>query len=147
MHLVFLCKINKQIYKIIGINVNLVEKFITDLDFKIVSRDKDAGVFVVESEAEGIRNLIIGVTPPVIVFEQYLFTLQRDRLSTFKSLLIKNRDIVHGAFALTEDGCHVIYRYALQSQHLDKNEFEATINSLSLLLSEYSSELINFSKQ
>lgn len=128
-------------------NVNLVEKFIADLDFKIISKSTGADVFVVESEADGIKNLIIGVTPPVIVFEQYLFTLQRDRLATFKSLLIKNRDIVHGAFALTEDGCHVIYRYTLQLQNLDKNEFEATINSLSLLLSEYGDELINFSKQ
>lgn len=126
--------------------IGLVEKFIAELDFSIVSKDKRMGIFVVENESEGIKNLIIGVTPPVIVFEQYLFTLNRDRIDVLRSLLIKNRDIVHGAFALTEDGRHVIFRYTLQVQNLDRNEFEAAINSLSLLLSEYGEQLIRFAR-
>ncbi|TJZ60576.1 YbjN domain-containing protein [Sphingobacterium olei] len=123
-----------------------VEKFITDLDFIVVSKNAKEGVLLVESEADGIRNLIIGVAPPIIIFEQYLFTLSDDNLFTFKALLIKNRDIVHGAFALTEDGKRVIFRYTLQLHNLDQNEFEAAINSLSLLLSEYYEQLIKFSK-
>ena len=64
-------------------------------------------------------------------------------MEIFKALLLKkNRDIIHGAFALTEDGCKVIFRYTLQIHTLDFNEFEAAINSLSLLLSEYSEQLI-----
>ncbi|GGH21901.1 YbjN domain-containing protein [Sphingobacterium alkalisoli] len=123
-----------------------VEKFITDLDFTIVSKNAKDGVLLVESESDGIRNLIIGVAPPIIIFEQYLFTLREDNLFTFRSMLIKNRDIVHGAFALTEDGRRAIFRYTLQLHNLDQNEFEAAINSLSLLLSEYYEQLIKFSK-
>jgi hypothetical protein len=64
----------------------------------------------------------------------------------FKELLKKNRDIVHGAFVLNETGDKVIFRDTLQLESLDLNELEGSINSLSLLLSEYSEELIKFSK-
>jgi hypothetical protein len=60
--------------------------------------------------------------------------------------LIKNRDIVHGAFVLDEEGKRVIFRDTLQVESLDLNELEGTLNSLSLLLSEYSDEIIKFSK-
>lgn len=117
------------------------------MDFCIVHKDEKEGIFVVDNEQDGIRNLIIGVTTPVIIFEQYLFTLKNDNLDTFKSLLIKNRDIIHGGFALTEDGKRVIFRYTLQIANLNRNEFEAAISSLSLLLSEYHTQLITFSKR
>ncbi|MGN0021080.1 MAG: YbjN domain-containing protein [Sphingobacterium hotanense] len=126
---------------------NKVEKYLLDLGFTVTSKNREEGFFVVESEAEGIKNLIIGVTAPIIIFEQYLFSLKRDNLDVFKSLLKKNRDIIHGAFALTEDGRGVIFRYTLQSHNLDQNEFDAAINSLSLLMSEYYAQLIEFSKQ
>lgn len=124
-----------------------VEKYLADLDFSVVTKNEQEGFFVVESENDGIRNLIIGVTPPILIFEQYLFTLKQDSLQIFKALLLKNRDIIHGAFALTEDGNRVIFRYTLQLHNLDKNEFDAAMNSLSLLLSEYHTQLIHFAKQ
>lgn len=128
-------------------NFNKVEKYIENLNFTIITKNEKEGFFVVESEEDGIRNLIIGVTAPVIIFEQYLFSLKKDDLNIFKALLIKNRDIIHGGFALTEDGKKVIFRYTLQVHNLDQNEFDAAINSLSLLLSEYYNNLITFSKQ
>ena len=124
-----------------------VEKFIHDLDYKIVHKSEETGVFVMENTLDGIRNLIVGIAPPVIIFEQYLFTITNDNLEMLKALLMKNSDIIHGAFAITEDGNKVIYRYTLQIANLDQNEFEATLNSLSLLMSEYSAQLIEFSKQ
>lgn len=123
-----------------------IEKLLDSIDLTIVSKSEKDGVFVVSNEEDGIHKLIIGVASPVIIFEQYLFTLRGDNLDTFKALLMKNRDIVHGAFALTEDGKKVIFRYTLQLHNLDRSEFEAAINSLSLLLGEYYEQLIKFSK-
>jgi|SRR5690606_11013385 len=123
-----------------------IEKLLDSIDLTVVSKSEKDGVFVVSNEEDGIHKLIIGVASPVIIFEQYLFTLRGDNLDTFKALLMKNRDIVHGAFALTEDGKKVIFRYTLQLHNLDRSEFEAAINSLSLLLSEYYEQLIKFSK-
>ncbi|MFD1771895.1 YbjN domain-containing protein [Sphingobacterium suaedae] len=123
-----------------------VEKYIEHSGFTIRKKSEQEGFFLIESDADGIRNLIIGVAPPILIFEQYLFTVDQDNLQTFKALLMKNRDIVHGGFALTEDGKKVIFRYTLQVHNLDQNEFEAAVNSLSLLLSEYYEQLLHFSK-
>ncbi|MGN0002862.1 MAG: molecular chaperone Tir [Sphingobacterium composti] len=128
-------------------NFKTVEKFILDLDYTIISKNENECFFLIENNFDGIKNLIIGVTPPIIIFEQHLFSLHSDNLHIFKSLLIKNRDIIHGAFALTEDGKRVIFRYTLQLHNLDQNEFDAAINSLSLLLGEYKEQLIQFSKK
>ena len=124
-----------------------VENFIQNIDYTIRYKNEKEGVFMIENLLDGIQNLIVGIAPPIIIFELYLFTITNDNLDMLKALLMKNRDIIHGAFAITEDGNKVIYRYTLQISNLDQNEFEATLNSLSLLMSEYSAQLIEFSKQ
>ena len=124
-----------------------IENFIQNINYTISYKDEKDGVFMIENLLDGVQNLIVGIAPPVIIFELYLFTITNDNLEMLKALLMKNRDIIHGAFAITEDGNKVIYRYTLQIVNLDQNEFEATLNSLSLLMSEYSAQLIEFSKQ
>ncbi|MCK5824970.1 MAG: YbjN domain-containing protein [Ichthyobacteriaceae bacterium] len=123
-----------------------VGEYLTELNYRIVKFDKEEGVYVVEKEEDGITNLFLGVAAPILIIEQYLFTLKEDNIEVFKSLLQKNRDIIHGAFALDEEGDKVIFRDTLQVENLDLNELEGSLNSLSLLLSEYSDELIKFSK-
>ncbi len=123
-----------------------VKEFLMELEFNITHENAEEAVFVVESENTGIRNLVIACADPILVMEQFLFELKSESMEVFKNLLIKNRDIVHGAFALDEHGSRVIFRDTLQLENLDLNELEGTLNSLSLLLSEYSDELIAFSK-
>ena len=123
-----------------------VENYIQIIDYTITYKNEKEGVFMIENILDGVQNLIVGIAPPVIIFELYLFTIQNENLEMLKALLMKNRDIIHGAFAITEDGDKVIYRYTLQISNLDQNEFEATLNSLSLLMSEYSAQIIDFSK-
>jgi len=62
----------------------------------------------------------------------------------FKRLLQMNRDMVHGAFVLGDKASLVLYRDTLQLENLDRNELEASIQSLSLALSEYGSELLTY---
>ncbi len=128
-------------------NFNKVGDYLLDLGYNIVVNDPKSEVYVVEKESEGINNLFIGVADPILIIEQYLFTLDNDSPEVFKSLLMKNRDIIHGAFALDEEGDKVIFRDTLQVENLDFNELEGTLNSLSLLLHEYSDELIEYSKK
>ncbi|HIP37458.1 MAG TPA: molecular chaperone Tir [Crocinitomix sp.] len=123
-----------------------VRDYLMELEYSIINEDKENEVFVVESEEDGISNLIIGVADPVIIVEQFLFDLNNDNGEITKQLLIKNREIVHGAFAINETGKKVLFRDTLQVENLDINELEGTLTSLSLLLSEYSDEIITFSK-
>lgn len=130
-------------------NTNFIKvgEFLLDLGFAIVDQDSEAEVYIVQKESDGIVNLFIGVADPIIIIEQYLFSLNGDSPEVYKNLLIKNRDIIHGAFTLDEEGNKVIFRDTLQVENLDLNELEGTLNSLSLLLNEYSEELIEFSKK
>ena len=123
-----------------------VQGFLLDLDFNILQENEEDGVFWVDKEEAGIHNLVIGCLDPILVMEQYLFDINNDNNDVYKKLLIKNRDIIHGAFVLDETGKKVIFRDTLQLENLDLNELEGSLNSLSLLMSEYSQELIEFSK-
>ncbi len=123
-----------------------VKEYLTELEYSIIKEDRENEVIVVESEEDGISNLMIGIADPILIVEQYLFDLNKNAGDVAKQLLIKNRDIVHGAFVMDEEGKRVIFRDTLQVDTLDVEELEGTLTSLSLLLCEYSDEIIGFSK-
>jgi len=127
-------------------NFNKVKNYLLDLEYRIVSEDVNQELFIIEKEEDGISNLVIDCEDTLLIIEGLLFDMNSGTEEIFKSLLKKNREIVHGAFALDESGTKVIFRDTLQLENLDLNELEATLNSLKLLLSEYSEELIQFSK-
>lgn len=124
-----------------------VKEYLLELNCEIISENEEDGVFVVNKEEEGIMNLVLGCADPLLIMEQFIFEMNRDSLDVFKQLLMKNRDIVHGAFVLDETGRKVIFRDTLQIENLDLNEVEGSINSLSLLLSEYAEEIIKLSNK
>ena len=123
-----------------------IKNYLLQLDFNITYENEEDGILMISKESEGIKNLILGIAPPMLIMEQHIFNIKNKNEEVFKKLLIKNRDIIHGAFVLDETGQKVIFRDTLQIQNLDLNELEASLNSLSLLLSEYSDQIINFSK-
>ncbi|GAB3006612.1 hypothetical protein GCM10027051_02510 [Niabella terrae] len=123
---------------------NKVKDYVTELDYEILYENETDGILVIDKQEYGIQNMVLGVANPILIVEQYLFTCSSDEV--YKALLIKNRDIVHGAFVLDDTGKKVIFRNTLQVESLDRTELESTINSLSLLLSEYSNEILKFSK-
>ncbi len=123
-----------------------VRNYLLDLDFEIMQENEEDEVFWVESEEAGIKNLVIGVADPIVIMEQFICEVANPSVEVFRNLLIKNRDIIHGAFVLDDTGTKLLFRDTLQVENLDLNELEGSLNSLSLLLSEYSEELIQISK-
>lgn len=127
-------------------HVEKIKDYLLDIDFHIVDENVDEGVLWVEKEEEGIKNLVLFVADPILIMEQYILDIKHPTEELYKKLLIKNRDIIHGAFVLDEGGKRLIFRDTLQVENLDLNELEGSLNSLSLLISEYTDELINMSK-
>ena len=125
---------------------NKVINYILELEFDVTHENEEEGIIVIKKEGTGIQNLVIGCADPILIMEQFLFAINNVEVGTLSALLKKNRDIVHGAFVLDESGSKVIFRDTLQLENLDLNELEGSINSLSLLLAEYSDQLIKFSK-
>lgn len=127
-------------------NFNKVKDFILDLEYTITSENLEEDILVITNEESGIINMIIDCEGSILIIEQFLF--QSDKLSQndLLKLLQMNRNIVHGAFVVDESGKKVIYRDTLQLENLDKNELEASINSLELLLAEYGNEILAIAK-
>ena len=124
-----------------------VKDYLLELDYTIVQESEEDGMLVIENEEMGIKDMVIGCADPLLIMEQYIFEVKHKSVDMYEKLLQKNRDIIHGAFVLDETGTKVIFRDTLQIENLDLNELEASFNSLGLLLTEYSEEIIRFSKQ
>ncbi len=127
-------------------NYEKIVEFAEKLSLDIVNQDVDDELIVVTNEDKGIYNLIIDCEEPVLIFEQLIYDLQAKTLEHLTRLLQMNRNLLHGAFVISEEGDKVIFRDTLQIENLDFNEFEGTINALSLGLAEFSSELLSLNK-
>ncbi len=124
----------------------VIREYLLELNYDITRENPESGILVIDRENAGIKNLILGIAPPILIMEQFIFKINNKNEEVFKSLLQKNRDIIHGAFVLDSSGSKVIFRDTLQVENLDLNELEASLNSLSLLMSEYGEHIIKFSK-
>lgn len=120
--------------------------FSNALGLEITHQDDQEELIVVSNEDKGIFNLIIDCEDTILIFEQLIYTLQNQSEKHFLRLLQMNRTLIHGAFVVDEEGKQVLFRDTLQAENLDFNEFEGTINSLSLGLAEYSGELLTLNK-
>ncbi len=123
----------------------LVKTYLQEMDAFIVDEDAEEELVVVDDEDNGIKNLVIDCEAPILVLEQVIMKVPDDPKDLFKRLLQMNREIVHGAFVLDEDATMIIFRDTLQLENLDRNELEGSIHALSLALSEYGSELLQYS--
>ena len=126
--------------------LDLVKQYLYEMGLPIVDEDPEEELVVVDDEENGIKHLIIDCEETVLVIEQVILKLETENIETFKRLLQMNRELVHGAFVLDEEGRRVIFRDTLQLENLDRNELEASIHALSLALAENSSELLRFAK-
>jgi hypothetical protein len=124
---------------------NIVKGYLNELNYSIVQEKESEGLFVIDKESEGIKNMVIIVDEPILIMQQLLFKVKKDDVNVYKALLQKNQDILHGAFVLNETGDSILFRDTLQVENLDLNELAGSLNSLSLLMSEYADQIIKFS--
>ena len=124
-----------------------VKSYVQELNLVIVSEDPAQDILVVQDYERGINNLVIDCEEPILIFEQMVLDVPANSGNMFCRLLQMNRTLVHGAFALTEDGKRILFRDTLRLAHLDLNEVQGTIEALSLAMAEHAAELIAFSQQ
>lgn len=122
-----------------------VKSYLLELGYEIQSEDLADEIVVTHRPEAGISRLILDCEEPILIIESPLFKpphLNEEKLTT---LLRMNREIVHGALALSEDGT-LIFRDTLQLENLDMNELEGSIESLELMLAENTDFFIQLSK-
>ena len=121
-----------------------VKSFIMDMGFSISHEDSKEELIVIDDDERGINNLVIDCESPILILEQVIIPMPQSSTDFCKRILQINRTLVHGAFVLDEEGKTLLFRDTLQTENLDRNELEGSIDALSLALAEYASELVSF---
>jgi hypothetical protein len=127
-------------------NFDKVKGFLLDMGIEVTFEDRAEELVVVNKPDSGITNLIVDCEEPILVMEQPIMPMPKDRETCFTELMKMNRFLVHGAFVLDGDRNLVLWRDTLQLTNLDHNELEGSINALVLALAEYGSDLLRLSK-
>ena len=124
-----------------------VKHYLQELHLAVVKEDPAQHILIVDDDEHGIKNLVVDCEEPLLIFEQMIMEVPAKPGDMFRRLLQMNRTLVHGAFALTEDSKHILFRDTLCLENLDLNEVQGTIEALSLAMAEHAAELIAFSQQ
>ena len=87
----------------------------------------------IESRMWVIRNtanVVVTYEPPLVVFRMKLMEIPKERREEFFKLLLELNatNLIHGAYGI--EGDNVVLIDTLQSEHLDFNEFQASLDAL-----------------
>lgn len=104
------------------------------------------GMWVIHDEEDKVENLVVLHEPPVVIFRVKLMEVpEKNREKLFRRLLQLNaHELVHGAYGL-EDG-NIVLIDTLESENLDFNEFQASVESLIWEISAHYQELVSYRK-
>ena len=106
-------------------------------------------VWMIHDEYEMVDNIVVTLNDPVVLFHVKLMEIPQDcdRQALFKELLTLNTtDMMHGAYGLEGDDT-VVATDTLQAENLDFNEFQASVDSLSLCISDHYKKLASFHRR
>ncbi len=75
-------------------------------------------------------NIVVTYEPPLVVFRMKLMEIPKERREEFFKLLLEFNaaNMIHGAYGI--EGENVVLIDTLQSEHLDFNEFQASLDAL-----------------
>lgn len=124
-----------------------VKSYVQALSLTVVAEYPDDQILIAEAPSQGIHNLILDCEDDILVIEQFITRLPQADAGCYRNLLQINRELVHGALCLDDDGERLIFRDTLQLENLDLNELEGSINALSLMLAEHANLFIQYARQ
>lgn len=116
----------------------------SQLSFSDVGDESDEAMWLVRDRSTG-ENIVVSMVQPLLLFRVKVLDLDHvnDHAALFRRLLELNaRDMMHGAYGLA-DGA-VVLTAGLPLENLDYNEFQVTVDDLSLALSNHYDDIKAF---
>ncbi len=112
----------------------------TQLPFERVKE----GFWIIHDESDAVDNIVVVHTPPMITFRVKLMDIpSTDQVGLFRHMLTLNASaMVAGAYALEDNS--VVIVDSLQSENLDYNEFQASIDAIAFAVREHYTALSAF---
>ena len=120
-----------------------IEGYLIELDKPF--EELDEGLWRLNNEDDHIDSMLIMHAPPVIIFRVKLMDApdSDERFQLYEKLLRLNAtNMVAGAYGIEDDS--VVIVDTLQSENLDYNEFQASVESIAMAISEDYPQLSGF---
>ena len=117
-----------------------IESFLRTLGLSF--EELDSETWVINDEERGVENLIVVHEEPVVVFRLKVADLPPgDHCALYAELLrLNGTDMLHGAYAL--EGDSIVMINTLLSETIDIEEFQATLDAISLSVAEHYKRLL-----
>lgn len=119
----------------------------SNLSFKLMGEESDdpaEGMWLVHDSSTS-QNIVLSVSGPLLLFRVKVMNLDdvKDRAGLFGQLLQYNAsDMVHGSYGLSNGA--VVLTAGLLLENLDYNEFQGTVDDISLALANHYESLSAF---
>lgn len=115
-----------------------IEEYLIDIEMPF--EQVEQGMWLIQDELDYIGNIVLFHTPPVVTFRVKLMEiveLSADIKSELYELLLRLNatDMVAGAYGLENNA--VVIVDSLQSENLDFNEFQASIDAITMSIREH----------
>ena len=122
-----------------------IESFLRTLGLSF--DELDADTWIINDEERGVENVIVVHEEPVIIFRLKVADLPPgDHCALYEELLrLNGTDLLHGAYALEGGdlgGTSVVLMNTLLSETIDIEEFQATLDAISLSVAEHYERLL-----
>jgi hypothetical protein len=103
-----------------------IEHYMIQMDYPFESIESN--MWVIHDTA----NIVITYEPPLVLFRMKLMDIPQERREDFFKLLLELNasHMIHGAYGI--EGENVVLIDTLESEHLDFNEFQASMEALLL---------------
>jgi hypothetical protein len=101
-----------------------IEHYLIQLEYPFESIETH--MWVIRNTA----NVVVTYEPPLVVFRIKLMEIPKSRCEEFFKFLLELNaaNMIHGAYGI--EGENVVLIDTLQSEHLDFNEFQASLDAL-----------------
>jgi hypothetical protein len=115
--------------------INKIEQYLIDL--LVTYREIEKNIWLIDDGAHNLSGVAVMLDEPLVVFRVVVMDVPREnRLDLFTRLLELNaRDMVHGAYGL--EGDTIVLIDTLEYETMDYVEFRATLDALSLALTQH----------
>ncbi len=115
-----------------------IERYLLQMQYPFES--VEAHMWVVRDTA----NIVVTYEPPLVIFRMKLMEVPLNRREDFFKLLLELNasHMIHGAYGIENN--NVVLIDTLQSENLDYNEFQATLDALLLASTQDYEKLKSF---
>jgi hypothetical protein len=124
-----------------------VEAYLGRMNRRFSTVDGQAGTLIVLPQEEKLPQIILQVTPPILVMRASVGKApETDHVALYKKLLTLNaKTLVHTSFGLEDD--QIVLTSALELENLDYNELEANLEEIEFTLVSQVPALSELSKK